>query len=101
MPKAEVAMVILHPLADKQFAVLFRELKRGAVGLGGVVGSLALPENLEPGLLPLWRFAVWATVDFHLQNAQVEPHLNFVAAVVTLDDAHREILWVVAPAVQD
>ena len=44
---------------------------------------------------------IGAAVDFHLQHAQIEPHLDFIAAIVPLDDAHGKVVGIVFPTIEN
>ena len=94
-------MVVLHAFAQQQLAIVGRKLERGAVGMGRVVVLLAAAEDLEPRFAAFGLLAVGPAVDFHLQDAQIEPDLNFVAAVVAGNDADGEPIGIVFPAFEN
>ena len=63
------------------------------------------PGRRELGLEPVQErlgvpdaAAVGAAVQLHLDQAQVDPHLDLVAAVSPLDDANLKLVGVVFPA---
>ena len=65
------------------------------------MGLLAVPEYFEPRFKSLGPVTIGTAVDFHLQDAQIEAHLDFIATIFARDNAHRKMIRIVLPAVED
>ncbi len=79
-------MVILHAFAQQVGQVLGREPK----GVAGSRGLLLV--ELQPGGKAARPLAVGTIVEVHLHQAQIDPQLDLVAAVVPRHDSHRHFV---------
>ncbi len=94
--RGEIAVVILKPLAHQGGTGRRIEL----VGLAPLPGDLRLAEQgVEQRLVLADLPAVGAAVQLHLDQAQIAPHLDLVAAIVAGHDPNLEVFRVVIPPV--
>jgi hypothetical protein len=56
---------------------------------------------LQEGTHAEGLLAIRPAVEFHLEHAEIKPHLKFVSAVETGDDSDLKVVGVVIPAGQD
>ncbi len=96
--RREVAVVVLHSLSHQKCAVFRAERKRSCP-LSSASFAFA---SYDPGAMETRRaLTVGPTVQLHLDQTQVDPHLDLLGAVVTRDDADLKPIGLVFPAVQD
>ncbi len=56
---------------------------------------------VEPRLETFWTESVGPTIQFHLENAQIHPQLDFSPTVVAGHDPHQDRFGIELPLVQD
>ena len=97
LKEAQVAVVILHPLGLEIVAIVWRERVLLPLAFGGT-GAVAVPR--EQALAALGTLAVGTTGGFHLDEAEVEPKLDFLGSVTADDLAHFDLTGLVRPFLQ-
>src|SRR4051794_9760432 len=99
--QAQVAVVVHHRLLPQRLAVgagdLEAELRAVAAA---VVGQLVF-EVVQQRLAPVRPYAVGAADQLHLEQAQVQPHLELRPAVQAVDLADVDRAGLVIPAAED
>ena len=101
MPKAQIPVVILHGFAPEADALGLGQAERRRIEIGGVVLVLAMLEIVEPRLEALGTQPIGSAVDFHLEDAQVNPKLDSASTVVAGHDPDHDRFGIELPLVQD
>src|SRR5262245_41140906 len=91
-------MVILDTLAHQEGTVVC--IQRESLTSSDGVPGLRLVE-IQQRLESVGPFAVWSAVHLHLEQAQIDPHLNLFRTILGGEDADLDPLGVKVPAGQD
>lgn len=99
-------MVMLQSQPRDSSVVILHEF---AVGLEALilvhdeilVAFLDIQHPVQEGSVALDLLAVGATLSFHLQDAEVDAHLDDIPTIVSFDEADRECMRVECPLPKD
>ena len=69
--------------------------------MGRIMRLLLVAVVVEPRLVATRTLSIRSAVDFHLQQAQIQPQLNLLASILAGDNPHRDALGVEIPTVQN
>ena len=57
--------------------------------------------TVQKGGKTVWSQAVRSPLSFHLQNAEVNPHLDDITSVIPFYQSDRQRMWVELPIMQN
>jgi hypothetical protein len=87
-------MIVLNEFAIDFEALLFIENEFRILGF-------RVYEEGEISGEAVWKVTIGSATSFHLKHAHINPHLDYISPIVTLDQSHAERMGIERPVLEE